>query len=245
MWNNWGAAFMIKPGKYQEYVESFTDDLVKVKGAEAVSLGLLATDLYTDFDSNNWVGKEDAVRLAREAVEIARAKGLKVGATGANSYLAGMLDYVYRLPMSSNNNPVIDRSVPFLQIALSGSVYYTGTPVNESFDFDFAVLKCIETGSAVYFDCIWEDNTITKESAFDYLYAVNYENNKARMLEAKEKVGTALRGMYGRSIVGHEHLGGSVYRTVYDNGKWVIVNYGPEAVETAFGVVEAQGFLNN
>jgi hypothetical protein len=63
------------------------------------------------------------------------------------------------------------------------------------------------------------------------------------MVEQYRMIDGALRQVAGRAIVGHEKVAEGVYRTTFDNGKSVMVNYNAEPVVVGLDRIEAKSYL--
>lgn len=81
-----------------------------------------------------------------------------------------------------------------------------------------------------------------KDTEFDYLYSVNYEEWFGLAAEMYETVNGVLKHVSGQPITGHERLAEGVYRTVYGNGYEVIVNYNRTPVTVNGVTIEAESF---
>lgn len=77
----------------------------------------------------------------------------------------------------------------------------------------------------------------------NHLYAVNYERWMERAVEIYHEVNEVLKQVEGETIRSHESIEENVYQTIYDNGVYVIVNYGLEPVTINGQTIEPQGYL--
>jgi len=236
------SGYMLNPRKYPEVAERFFADAEKA-GIGAVSAGAMGTDLYSSFRSGRSVPRAEAAEAVGQTLRAARDAGFAVAVRGANAYVLPYADFLFDLPTRSGPHPLLDGSVPFLQIVLSGRVQYAAKPLNDEPDWEYAALKAAETGSALAFDVMAAPGEAVKETDYTRYYAVSYGDIRESMLAAGRKVAEALRAAYGREIVDHRQLGEGLTVTVFDGGIAVIVNYNGEDRTTPYGTVRGRDVL--
>ena len=66
---------------------------------------------------------------------------------------------------------------------------------------------------------------------------------KDSIYESYEYVSKALEGVYGLKITNHEQIAKDVYKTTYENGTSVYVNYSDEVYNAQGIKIEAQNYL--
>ncbi len=104
------------------------------------------------------------------------------------------------------------------------------------------VLKCMEYGSNVYFTWIYKPNYMIKETEYDYLNSVLYSQWIDVAEQMYHDVNKLLTKVRNRQIVSHRMLEDGVYRTDYENGVYVIVNYNTVPVLINGNAIDAEGF---
>ena len=149
---------------------------------------------------------------------------------GGNAYSLPYADYITNIPEESNNFHITDESIPFLQMVIRGYVDYTGEPINLASDYKRAMLKKIEVGSGVHFRFIYAENPAVKETYYDNYYSCEYRIWLDRALEFYKEFNDALGDVSNQAIIKHEKLAENVYKTVFENGTQVIVNYNKQPV---------------
>ena len=73
--------------------------------------------------------------------------------------------------------------------------------------------------------------------------SVYYRNFESSAVASYGKLNRVLRDVQGQLIVDHERLAAGVYRTTYENGRAVIVNYNYDAVTVEGIEVGARDFV--
>jgi len=234
---------MISPYHVESFAEKFMKKSDKLNLA-GVAVGHLTSDLYSDYMDKRYTDRETAVANNSSAIE-ALSNNYANGVLGynANAYSFAYVKDILQVPLNSNYQRLVDESVPFYQMVIRGYVEYAGEPLNMSGDYATTYLKSIESGAGIYFKWIYADNSIVKNTDFDYLYSVNYKAWIDKCIESYAKANGALAGLQGQCIIWHERLLDKVYGTTYEDGTMVVVNYNDRAVEVDGRDVQAMDFI--
>ena len=166
-------------------------------------------------------------------------------ADGGNAYALPYLTDLTNAPLSNSGYKLEDESVPFYQMVIRGFIDYTGTPYNLSTYTSRKqyVLKCLEYGSNVYFKWIYGPNYLVKDTEYDYMYSVNVEQWIDQAKDIYHEVNGVLKKVHNKRISNHEKVSEGVYKTTYENGVYVIVNYNRSEVTLDDGMtIEAEGY---
>ncbi len=226
---NW--YYSVNPQAVLSYYESFTEDYNKI-GIDSISLGSAGEVLNSNYKNSNYVNREDSKNITTEMLKRAQDQYSNILVDGGNAYTLGFTDYILNLPTTDSAYLIADRSVPFIQIALNGYIEYSGTAINLSSDWRKELMTCLEYGTAPYFLLCYNDSSLLKESEiYDSYYSVNFDIWKEQAVSIYRTVNEVLSGVRNSSIHNHEKMAEDVYRTVYDNGTGIYVNYSDEIVE--------------
>ena len=227
-------------GFAQEYVPE-----AKEFGLNGLSLSYFGLEINSDFERDHFVTRNTSQKRMESIMQMIADNEMRMMTTGANLYAAKYMDYMIGVAAQSNAHPMVESSVPLTQTLLSGSVAYTAGPLGNAASKDYYMLKCIETGSGVYADLIFEENSLLKGTKYDSYYAVSYETVKADLTRVAGEVSKALKPVYGSAIVNYETLADGFVRVSYDNGKAILVNYNTVAMTAETGeTVGAMSYLN-
>ena len=137
------------------------------------------------------------------------------------------------------------KSIPFLQIVLSGSINYAGTAFNRSGNDSECFLKAVETGSDIYYEWIYaSDFSISELQGIEteQLYSMCYEEWLPIAAKQFARIKNELGDISGKEIIGHSMLEENVYKTEYDSVS-VIVNYNYEDVSVDGRNIPARDFV--
>ena len=95
----------------------------------------------------------------------------------------------------------------------------------------------------MYVSAIAAANSEVKDTAYDELFAVNFDTLEPRIKEVGSQLIEALSPVYGRAMVGHTQLTDGVVRVDYEGGKSLYINYNQSEAATDAGTVPAAGWL--
>lgn len=225
----------VDPAELLSYYESFSKKYGKL-GMENISLGSVGEVLNSNYRKSGYVNRQDAEEIERELLNRAAAAYQNVLVDSGNAYSFGSADYILNLPDTNSNYIIEDGSVPFIQMALHGYITYAGMPINFADDYEDSILRCIEYGSVPYFLLCDTEGYVLKNSAENNLYyTAVYEDWKDKLIEAYGRISGALSGVQEAHMIRHEEVAENLYKSTYDNGTVIYVNYA-DTEQTAEGV---------
>lgn len=215
--------YTLRPEAMLSFFEAFNRSYSKL-GLSGLSVGTLGGNLNSDKNVKTGVSRSTAQRYVEEI--LSRASGQYALMTeGANRYVYDYASCLLELPSVASGYPDADYSVPFLQMALHGSLRYTTAPVNLSGDYKTEVLKAIETGAGLYFELAYENTDLLKTSGQVDLYSVDYGTWKEKLLDCYRQVDGAIGDLALEPMVDHRNLADGVCCVTYGNGTRIYVNY--------------------
>lgn len=192
-----------------------------IKNVAASSLGLAP---YPDYSKSHKTSIGETARLLEQTAKtLSERGGLLLEAPGA-----GVLPYadaLLHMPTVSSGYNLIDTTVPFLQMVLSGYVPYAAEDIGAAGDREAALLRSIEGGSAMSFSLMAADYNQVADTPLNTLYAATYADQKESILALYDRSREILSGVYGRRITGYRILSAEQRETIYDDGTAILVNY--------------------
>lgn len=229
-------------------VGSYVDTILKgMKGYETggISLRDMADQLNSDFRKNNLIDRTESEDISVEALNDIREGNLNIMAEGGNTYALPYLSDVTNAPMSNSNFKLEDEAIPFYQMVVRGHIGYTGSPYNLTAFTNVRqyILKSLEYGAGVYFEWIHEPNYKVKDTESNELYTVNYKQWIEQAADIYEEVNGVLKDVQNERIALHEKLGEGLFKTVYESGKYVIVNYNDTGATVNGMMIEAESYV--
>lgn len=237
-------SYIISP----RYVESYTASLLKGLGKyepNGIALRDLADLLNSDFLKNKQIDRVQSEQISVRALQMIEEQSLQMLADGGNAYALPYVTHLTNAPMTSSKFKIEDETIPFYQMVIRGFIDYAGTPYNLSTHTNERqyVLKALEYGSNVYFKWIYEPNYSIKDTDQNDLYAVNYEIWLDQATAIYNEVNDFLQLVGSKRIVDHEKLSEGVFKTTYENGMYVIVNYSTSQVTVDGKIIDAEGYV--
>ncbi|MCA0755072.1 hypothetical protein KP806_08425 [Paenibacillus sp. N4] len=237
-------SYVVSPRYILNVVDSMLNELDDYR-LEGISLQDLGSRLNTDYRTNDQIDRTESETISEQALTKIREQNLEIMANGGNAYAFPYVTDITNAPMTNSGFKIEDEEIPFYQMVVRGYIDYTGMPYNLSnyTDMNQYILKCLEYGSGVYFKWIHEPNYKVKDTDYDDLYAVHYEQWLDQAAQIYGNVNEVLGKVQNRKIISHEKLSDGVFKTVYENGIYVIVNYNRSMVQADGLNVEAGGYV--
>ena len=184
--------------------------------------------LYSDLGSRSFTSRSAFALLQKEQIGTAARSHGGVLIDGGNEYAAVQADYVVNLDVQGSLYDIVDRQIPFYEIALHGFVAYTGKAINTEGNPALSVLKAVETGAGLYYRFFETDYREIRYNSVTYsetLYGANFADWKDELLRDYMRMEKETGNLYSLRIIDHEYLADGITRTVYEDGTAVIVNY--------------------
>lgn len=237
-------SYILSPRYVEKYTESYLKALSKYDTG-GVALRDLADLLNSDFMKNKQIDRVQSEKASVNALQMIQQQNLQMLAEGGNAYALPYLTHITNAPMSSSKFKIEDEAIPFYQMVVRGFIDYTGSPYNLSTykNEQKYILQSLEYGSGVYFKWIYEPNYVIKETDQNDLFAVNYEIWLDQATAIYSEVNEFLKQVSGKRMVKHEKLDVGTYKTTYENGMYVIVNYSNAQVTVNGKTIDAEGYI--
>ena len=216
--------YLVKPSYTIANIDSY---LAKISSYGVTNIGFedIGNSLAGDYNPKARVSREASMNMQVDKMKSLKESGNLVMTTSGNQYAIPYSDYVTDLDIDTRAVNIIDESVPFYQIAIHGLVNYSGSAINLSEDQTDMVLKSAETGAGLYYTFMNAKTSVLQDGEFTQFYACNFMDWKDTAIELYNRFNTELGDTYNQYIIAHEKLSNGVYKTTYESGKSVIVNY--------------------
>ncbi len=224
------AYYLVKPSLAAEMADNLIAYL-KDNGAYGVAFRDIGMLLSADYNQKQTVTREEAKALNVKTLNDARTNGLKVMVKQGNDYALGSVDLITDMNLKGTEYSILDKTIPFYQIAIHGSVDYTGEAVNLAPDYVGQLLACAEYGAGLNYTFMYEDTKLLQDSVYSGYYASSYQRWKEDMFAMTSRYQKEMTGLNSLKITGHEYLSSQVTKTVYENGTSVLVNYSMQDFE--------------
>ncbi len=212
------------------------------RSAAGVAFRDVGSLLSADYYVQNIVSREAVKKQDVETLQTAVDKGLYITVKEGNDYSLPYADMITDMNLHGNAYGIIDRRIPFYQIAIHGMKNYTGEAINLSGDYQTTLLECAEYGAGLNFSFMKEDTTILRDSQYSCYTAAGYDLWKEKAVETALKYQDDMKGLNRLKITGHERLDGDVAVTTYEDGTKVYVNYSMKEYKDGTVTVPAQSY---
>ncbi len=199
------------------------DDLKTVNtynaGLDYCSIGSL---LYSGYKNRDY----DRAYAAEKFAQAVAASGVTANIVKPNAYMWSVCDAYLEAPLSSSGFMIETRSVPFMQMVVSGKMQMFSSPINLNYTGDDLVLRLIDYN-------VYPSFLVTQKDAIE-LYGTNssgvftssYDIWKGKIKDIYTDVISVLSKVEGCRVTDRYEAESGVFVTEYSNGKCVIVNYG-------------------
>ena len=202
----------ISPAYFDHFYEKLVDNYLAYDNVTGISVSTLGDALNSDFDEDEPYNREDSKSFVLQALEYFTNKDgadLDVMVNGGNAYTWQYVDHILGAPLDSSRYIRASYSVPFLGVVLHGYSNFAGSPLNMEGDLNYAKLKAIENGAAIYFTLSYQNTQVLKE---DFLtsqyYSVRYDIWYDDVVEIYNELNSVTKDLQDKLIVGHEFLSG-------------------------------------
>lgn len=238
--SNKGKA-LLSPAIYEKFFNN-TKEKFNSLGTNGVSLSGIGSMLNSSQDEDLPVNREEAKDLTAGLLSLYKESGRKILIDGGNAYTVRYADAIVNAPLDSNNRVLCTHDIPFVGMVFHGYVDFTGEAINLAGDFDYTVLKTIESGASPYFMLSFENVAKLKEAYYTEYFAVRFDIWFDELLETYAKLNKALKFVAGSVISDHAFVADRVVKVTYSNGVSFLLNYNNFEVTVDGTTLAAMGF---
>lgn len=189
-----------------ELSESYKASFESVISSKNIALGTLGKGLHSNYKTNEGVTRSWAEKDHVKIMETYANSGYKVAVSTGNSYTWKYATHIFGLPSGSTEYHMQSSAIPFTQMLLHGYVNYSIDPVNETGDYDTALLLMLETGAAPAFRWMGAEDSIFDYTTFYNYFSLNYEATFDRAVALYKEVAAVLNDVVNEKITKHEAL---------------------------------------
>jgi len=202
----------ISPAYFDHFYEKLLENYLKFDNVTGISVATLGDALNSDFDEDEPYNREDSKGFVLQALEYftsEKGANLEVMVNGGNAYTWQYVDHILGAPLDSSRYIRASYSVPFIGVVLHGYSKFAGAPLNMEGDLNYAKLKAIENGAAIYFTLSYQNTQVLKESFLtSQYYSVRYDIWYDDVVEIYNELNGVTKDLQDKLIVGHEFLSG-------------------------------------
>ena len=210
---HWGMLKMaISPAYFEHFYTKLMENYLGYDNVTGISVSTMGNTLNSDFDEDEPYNREDSKGFVNKALQYisgANDGNLEVMVDGGNSFTWQYVDHILGAALDSSRYIKASYSVPFLGVVLHGYKNFTGTPLNMEGDVNYAKLKAIENGAAVYFTLSYQNTQILKEDFnLSQYYSIRYDIWFDDVVEIYNELNLAMKDVQDKIITDHQFLSG-------------------------------------
>ncbi len=202
----------ISPAYFSHFYEKLIGNYLEFDNVTGISVSTLGDTLNSDFDEDEPYNRADSKNFVLQALEYFTAKdgaNLEVMVNGGNAYTWQYVDHILGAPLDSSRYIRASYSVPFIGVVLHGYSKFAGSPLNMEGDLNYAKLKAIENGAAIYFTLSYQNTQVLKEAFLtSQYYSVRYDIWYDDVVEIYNELNSVTKDLQNKLIIGHEFLSG-------------------------------------
>lgn len=207
------------------------------KYQSGVSFQDIGDVLSSDFYRKEPVSRQTAKQNQEAKLKEISDSGMNVMINKGNDYAVAYSDIVTNMDLGGSEYTIIDRAVPFYQIAVHGYVNYTGEALNLTQNYQEELLKSAEYGAGLYFAAMNESAFALQKTLYTEYFGADFALWHDRMLEIYTRYNQELGHIFNQQMADHAYVAEKTACTTYEDGTRVYVNYDYEDVTVAEGVV--------
>lgn len=237
---NGHTIYQLTAERFSAQTKRFGEDAVKA-GLTSAAVADLGADLWSDFTKDASMNRVLMQNAQTEALS-GLSGHVSLALRNPNDYALSSAAGIYDMPCSDSGFRLEDESVPFYQAVVRGSIDYVSEPLNYQDDVHMAWLQAVEFGAGLQYTLSWETTALLKETDYSWINRGRYADWAQTIESQCEKAGAVLSPLAGQAMTDHERLASDVYKTTYESGDAVVVNYSAEAVTVDGVTIPAMDF---
>lgn len=216
--------FLLHTDLAQEMAENLSE-YCKDLGV-GVSFEDTGKDLSSDFYEKKTTNREQVLQLQTAQLKKFAESGQKIMINSGNEYALPYADVVTNVDLDGAGYTILDKEVPFLQIALHGYVDFIGESLNICGDTEEELLTSAEYGAGLSFTFMSEDAFTLQNSVYMMYYGSEYKVWGQKAVDIYNRYNKELGHVFNQEMTGHEQITDTLSCTKYADGTKVYVNYG-------------------
>lgn len=228
------AYYLLKEPIIQEMADNLVAEVNSYKAG--VSFADIGRDLSSDFTKKAPVSRQQVMENQQaKLAEVSQTTDIMVN--DGNDYVIAYTDMVANMDLRGAEYSIIDKTVPFYQMALHGYVEYVGEALNLTKDPVDELLKSAEYGAGLSFTLMQETSFTLQNTLYTEYFGAEYTACKDRVHEIFNRYNSELGHVFNQEMTDHEYVAADVTCTTYEDGTKVYVNYTYNDFTAADGTV--------
>ena len=230
--------YLLDRYKIEEMIENFAEAATKYNAG--LSFADLGMELSSDFTKKDPYSRQAIMELHTEQFKELDAQDVLINE--GNDYAVAYADMVTNMNLAGTEYSIIDKTVPFYQMALHGYINYTGEALNLTGNMEEELLKSAEYGAALAFTIMQESAFTLQNTLYTEYFGSEYASCSDRMYEIYNRYNKELGHIFNQTMTGHEFVDAQLTCTSYEDGTKVYVNYSEDDKTVNGTVIPARDY---
>lgn len=243
------AIYTLSPRFYGVFMENLVGNYKDDIGLSSLSIKNLGSTLSSDYKRRNEVFKETSLVESVKALEYAKANGIdNITLYNPYDFAFKYIENALEVPYESTQYEILDYSIPFYQLVVSGLFDYSGEVINANDEkgSKWHIMHILETGSNASFTFSYEDSSKLIQTDYKYYYYTQYSKWTQDVFEVTNVVDEI--GIHECQLMSHERVANNVYKVTYvgdASNIEIILNYSDASVEIDGNIIAAKNYIYN
>lgn len=187
-----------------EISATYKTSFEEIFSTKSIALGSLGDSIHSNYKTNEGVtrawAEKDHVKILQNF------EGYDIAVSTGNFYTWNYASHIFGLPVGSSQYHTQSSAIPFAQMMLHGYVNYSVDPINQTGDYNTALLLILETGAAPAVRWMAAEDSIFDYTSFYNYFSLNYKSTIGRATELYKEAAAVLNDVVNTPIVKHEEL---------------------------------------
>ncbi|MDF2610467.1 MAG: hypothetical protein K0R92_1941 [Lachnospiraceae bacterium] len=227
--------YLLKANLIYEMMDNLIETANDYKSG--VSFSDIGYALSSDFYRKDPTSRKMAMEEQTEKIRNLDDSGTEVIINMGNDYVIAHVDLATNMDMEGNEYSIIDKKIPFYQMALHGYVNYTGEPVNLVQNAQNEILNAAEYGAGLSFTLMDETTFTLQKTLYTQYFGADYSAWHDSIIEIYTRYNNELGHTFNQKMAGHEFVTDELTCTIYEDGTKVYVNYSYDELQASDGTV--------
>lgn len=233
--------FNVLPIRIPTYLKNILRDLERYNVGN-ILIENIGDYIYSQNKNPNLLSREEVANIIHEVFgEVTNRVNLQF--THGNFYTIPYSSLILELPLDYSNYAIESEPIPFYPMVIHGYIPYSGKPGNLRENQKKEFLRMVEYGALPYYLLSYEDSSYFRKSFYNEMLSSSYRDWIKEIVEEWKKIEGLYKSIINVPIRFHEKLSEGLYRTVYENGVEVIVNYNSKPIKYKGKVIGKEDFL--
>lgn len=222
--SSYNRYMLLTPSKLKLAAEKTIAYLQK-ENAKNVSFSTLGQISYSDYRNREYYLRNNFSDIIEDIQHMVSDNGIGLMVEQANSYAAVGASHILSSPTETSSIFGEDERIPFYQMVFKGYISMSAKSLNLQDNSEEELLKSFSTGIGLLYT-IHEQNTLDYVfSSHSELFSGEYNLIKNDINQTVRRFDPVFKKTQNAGITDYIKLDTGVYKTLFDNGVSIIVNY--------------------